>query len=214
MRRRGQQRRWYRLHVISWLALLVIASALVEVNLDSRQGGSIQTYPPPPCRHGWPRPFLVRSRSGLVRPPKYSLGISLDGGAPAFTAMPQASRWPFDDTPVTFFSRSRLILDMVAGGLIVVLAVLAIEVRARNRQRPIQFSLKLLLTVMAWAATCFSLVAQLSLGWELILSRTAIAVLVIGIALAWAGLIDLAGLLLRGAVTLRRRHASAAATSD
>jgi hypothetical protein len=129
---RVHRRPWYRLHVGTWIALILAAVLLVGVNLVGRDLGGY-------CVHGWPLRYLERDGQ-------------LHGDLTVLSDL-----FPFDEAPVLEFRPLRIVPDVMIAAMILLCYTAATEYWLRTRGRGNRFSLRSLLAFVAFVAVILSL---------------------------------------------------------
>ena len=171
------KRRWWQLHWLTWVAVLVVAASLAVKNLD----GTVRTRPLVHAwfvlHHGWPKTFLTRDEMALM-------------------SRPPSSRWLFDDFFWSEFSASWLVFDIVVALVILVGTTFCIEIRCRRRPTiPIRFNLKGLFVLTGLAGTCLLLFGSAGDVWVNHINDVSTAVILAGVVCTWLAFFDLIGYL-------------------
>ncbi|MHC4402779.1 MAG: hypothetical protein ACYTG0_24210, partial [Planctomycetota bacterium] len=134
-----RRRPWYRLHLSTWIVLLIAGTILFLSNVpgERRLSQTAATYFV--MEHGWPLVYLVRLPEGPVWDPVPSM-------------------WPLTKGVVSFDPLT-LAADVAVAALVLIFTAAVFETRRRRRKR-LQFSLRTLLVAvlivsaaLAWLTT-------------------------------------------------------------
>ena len=170
-------RPWYRLHALTCIVAVAVAIALVLVNLQwsRRDSGKPVTGFDSGWFQGWPFWF---SQSGL----------------------PQVGR--LNGIQFNYGRLDALFGDAAVAVLIVLGTSWTLEQWCRHHK--VRFSLKLLLSVMAWIACVIALIIEWGEDWTGAMYTTAIVITYSALALTWLAAFDVSGLAWNWIVNLRR----------
>ena len=131
----ASKRSWWRLHALTWAAVLLVGVGVVVANLygEYEEIGYLAVS----TVHGWPFAYLMRI------PPLFG----------SFVQPP--SRWPFAWDFVESFNIAMLVLNAVIAVVVLLCTGFMTELYCRN-QRAAQFSLAGILSATVLAAMSFA----------------------------------------------------------
>ena len=151
-------RPWYRLHAMSWIAAVLVVIALVAVNLQPssrRESGNAVGLHSGDFQ-GWPFWF-------------------------AQCWVPRRSRLHL--IQVDYFRLDALVGDVAVAVLLVLGATSTLEQWGRRQQ--VRFSLKFLLSAIAWCACVVAITVEWGGNWEDAMYLTANVIAYLALALSW-----------------------------
>jgi len=146
-----KKRRWYHLHLGTWVVVLVVGVCLVVVILYGYENvGDMPgvLWQPAYC-HGWPTPFLVRQ-----------MHYVMTGDFIYY------SRWPFDDAQILEFKPAVLSLNILIALTILFSTAFTTEYIFRRRFLSQHFGVKTILTITIAAGIFFTLSRYEIVDWE------------------------------------------------